>query len=385
MRIGVDLRCLQEGRKGGVAEYALSLLTKLLEIDRQNRYVFFLNSFGGQEVDLGDLPAYANVEIKTFRYPNKILNLFFWYLHWPKIDRMLGGTDVLFFPNINFASWSSKAKAILTVHDLSFERYPETFSWKRRLWHFFVDPKRLAKKADRIIAVSGSTKDDLEVSYGVDASKIKTIYSAVADGFQVMDRNDLNLAKIAKKYNLPYKFILYLGTIEPRKNIIAIVRAYNQLRSLNDPELDRHKLVIAGTVGWKSEKIFSEIRLSPFADDIILTGTVDEDDLPAVYNLSSLFVYPSFFEGFGFPPLEAMACGVPVIASNNSSLPEVVGDAGILIDPDKPDEIFEAMKEVLQNRELSDKLRSKGLEQAKRFSWQKTAEKFLESINALQE
>jgi glycosyltransferase involved in cell wall biosynthesis len=382
MKIGVDLRCFQEGRKSGVAEYALNLLSKLLEIDRENQYVLFFNSFQKTEIDLGDLVAYSNVEVKIFRYPNKLLNLFFWYFNWPKIDRMLGGTDVLFFPNINFAAWSKKTKAILTIHDLSFERYSETFSWKRRLWHFFVNPKKLSRKADKIVAVSDSTRNDLEKLYEIKSSKIKVIHSAAGENFTVLDRNDLKLAEIAKSYNLPYKFILYLGTIEPRKNIIGIIRAFNQLRSLNDAELNKYKLVIAGAVGWKSEKIFSEIKNSPFTEDIIMTGVVAKDDMSAVYNLASIFIYPSFFEGFGFPPLEAMQCGLPVVASNNSSLPEIVGEAGILVDPDKPDEIYQAMKEVLQNRELSAKLRQSGLERAKKFTWQETAEKFLEVIKS---
>lgn len=383
MRIGIDIRCMMDGRRTGVEEYTFNLLAKLLEQDRDNQYILFFNSFQKKEIEFGNLLSHNNFKIKRFRYPNKLLNLFFWYLNWPKIDRMLGGADVLFLPNINFAAWSHRTKVILTMHDLSFELYPETFSWKRRLWHFFVNPKKLTKKVDKIIAVSDSTKNDLIKLYGINSAKIKTIHSAVAEIFSPIDRNGLKMIEIRDKYSLPYKFIFYLGTLEPRKNIVGLIRAYNQLRKLNDAELNKYKLVLAGSPGWKYKKIFQEVSRSPFRQDIIIEDSIEDEDRPIVYNLASLFVYPSFFEGFGFPPLEAMQCGVPVVTSNNSSLPEIAGDAAILIDPEKPDEIFEAMKEVLQNRELSDKLRSKGLEQAKRFSWQKTAEKFLEAVNSL--
>lgn len=374
---------MQEGPKSGVGEYALNLLEHLLDQDQENQYVIFLNHFRKRGFNSAAFQKYQNVEVKKFGFPNKLLNFCFWYLGWPKIDRMLGGADILFFPNINFAAWSPKTKVILTVHDLSFERYPETFSWKRRLWHFFINPKRLARKADKIIAVSDSTKSDLKVLYGLNYAKIKTIHSAVVENFAPIDRNGLKMIEIRDKYSLPYKFILYLGTIEPRKNIIGIIRAYNQLRNLKDTELDKYKLVLAGKPGWKYREIFKEVKDSPFRQDIIIEDAIEDEDRPVVYGLSSLFVYPSFFEGFGFPPLEAMASGVPVIASNNSSLPEIVGDAGILIDPDKPDEIFQAIKAVLQSRELSDKLRTKGIEQARKFSWPKTAEKFLETVGIL--
>jgi glycosyltransferase involved in cell wall biosynthesis len=380
MRIGIDIRCLGEGRRTGVEEYALNLLHNLFSIDKKNEYVLFLNSFKKTGNAVLDFSKYKNVSIKTFRWPNKMINFLFWYLNFPKIDKMLGGVDILFFPNIIFAAASRKTKVILTVHDLSFEHFPETFSWKRRLWHWFINPRKLCQKADGIIAVSESTKKDIEEIYKIKPEKISVVYSGARSSFKSIDRNDQKLLTVKEKYNLPYKFMLYLGTIEPRKNIVGIIRAYNQLRNIKHPELAKYKLVIAGERGWKSEKIFSEIGKSPFGEDIIFTGFVADEDKPAIYNLASLFVYPSFFEGFGFPPLEAMACGVPVITSNNSSLPEVAGAAAILIDPDKPDEIYQAMKEILLSRNLQESLRKKGFEQVKKFEWKKTAEEFLKVI-----
>lgn len=357
-------------------EYAVNLLESLFAIDKKNGYVLFLNSFSRPKINLDRFKKYENVQIKIFRFPNKLLNFLFWYLHWPKIDRMMGGADVIFLPNIIFAGFSGKVKVVVAAHDLSFERYPETFSWKRRLWHLFINPRRLYQRADKIIAVSRSTKDDLMELYQINSSKIEVVSSAVSQKFRVIDRNDPRLISVKDKYQLPYLFILYLGTLEPRKNIIGLVRAYNQLRKINHPVLNRYKLVIAGSKGWKCRKIFSEIEDSPYRDDIIIVGFIQDEDKPLLYNLASLFVYPSFFEGFGFPPLEAMKCGIPVLASNNSSLPEITGDGAILTDPDKPDEIYQAMKEILLSRELQIKLAEKGLENAKKFDWRKTAREY---------
>lgn len=378
MRIGIDIRCLAEGRRTGVEEYTINLLHSLFSTDKKNEYVLFFNSFKKPKINLSDFEKYKNVSIKIYRYPNKLLNFLFWYFDWPKIDKLISGADVIFSPNIIFSAWSKKTKAVFAIHDLSFERCPETFSAKKRLWHMFINPKKLCRSADKIISVSDSTKNDLREIYRIPEGKIKTIYSGISENFKVIDRNNPKLIEVKKKYNLPYKFILYLGTIEPRKNIIGIVRAYNQFRGINHSELNRYKLVVAGASGWKQKQIFKEIKNSSFKNDIIFSGFIDDEDKPALYNLASLFVYPSFFEGFGFPPLEAMSCGAPVITSNNSSFPEIIGSAGIMIDPDRPDEIFQAMKNILLDKNLRENLIKKGLEQAKKFNWQKTASQYLD-------
>jgi glycosyltransferase involved in cell wall biosynthesis len=382
MKIGIDTRCLERGRRTGVEEYTLNLLKNVFDLDKKNEYILFFNAWKKLGINLEWTEKYANVSHKILHYPNKFFNLTLWYFNWPKIDKLIGGADVFFMPNINFSAFSKETKLIATIHDLSFEHLPENFSWKSRLWNFLINPKKLCQRAQKIIAVSASTRNDLELFYKIDPQKITMTHSAVSDDFKVMNRNDPKMLEVKEKYNLPYHFILYLGAIEPRKNILSIVKAYNQLRRLKNQELDKYKLVIAGARGWKENGTMKEIEKSPWKDDIFNIGFIEPENKPYLYNLASLFVYPSFFEGFGFPPLEAMKSGVPVITSNNSSLPEIVGDAGILIDPEKPDEIYRAMREILLNKNLREKLREKGLNQAQKFSWRKTAEEFLEVVNS---
>lgn len=383
MRIGIDIRCLADGKRTGVGEYAFRVLEGIFESDKENEYVLFFNSWKKSAFNPAVFKKYPNVEIKIFRFPNKLLNFLFWYLRWPHADRMIGGADVFFMPNLNLIALSRGVKLVLTVHDLSFEYYPETFSWKRRLWHAFVNMPKLCRRADKIIAVSESTRDDIVGYYKVPESKITVVYSGAADSFRPIDRNDPSLLAVKEKYDLPYRFILFLGTIEPRKNVRSLVRAYNKMREENHPEMGKYKLVIAGGPGWREKKTISEIEKSPYRKDIVLTGFISEKDKPYLYNLASLFVYPSFFEGFGFPVLEAMKCKIPVVTSNSSSLPEIVADAGIMVDADRADEILLAMKSVLSDRSLHSRLSDQSWRQAMRFGWPRASRESLDILTKI--
>lgn len=383
MKIGIDIRCLSEGRRTGVEEYSLNLLEKILKEDNDNKYVLFLNSWKKPKLEIDFLKNHKNVELKISRFPNKILNFFLWYFNWPKLDKLIGGVDVFFMPNLNFVALSLKVKLILTVHDLSFEYYPETFSWKRRLWHIFINPQKIIRRADKVLAVSDSTRNDLIGFYKINPAKVETVYNGVGEVFGRIDRNDPRLLKIKEKYALPFNFILFLGTFEPRKNIGGIVRAYERMRQEGGSQLEKYKLVIAGSEGWKSAKLKREIKKSSLAKDIYQVKFIDEEDKVFVYNLAALFVYPSFFEGFGLPPLEAIKCGVPVIVSDNSSMVETVGEAGILTDAFSADEIALAMKEFLIDKELKKEFYPAGIRQAQKFTWTKAAKKFLEIVKKI--
>lgn len=383
MKIGIDIRCLSDGRRTGVEEYTVNLLHNLFSLDQRNEYVLFLNALHETKFDFSQFAKYPNVRLQKFRIPNKLLNLCFWYLNWPHVDKMLGGVEVFFMPNINFVALSAKTKLVLTVHDLSFELFPETFSLKRRAWHFFINPKKLCQKAAAVIAVSQSTKNDIVTWYKIKAEKVHCIYSGTSDDFVEIDRNDERLFQVREKYHLPFNFIFFLGTVEPRKNIAALVKAFDALKETGGAQFEKYKLVIAGVRGWKSAAIFKQLRSAKFTQDITYTDLISNEDKPLVYNLASVFVYPSLFEGFGLPVLEAMKCKVPVITSNTSALPEVVGEAGIMVDPDKPDELFVALRDVLLDRKLQENLKEKSWRRAFQFHWRKTALEFLGIIGKM--
>jgi len=400
MVIGIDVRCLAEGRRTGVEEYTLNVLEYLFRIDQKNRYVLFFNSFKKPGIDFAWIKKYPNVSVKIFRFPNKLMNFFLWYFRWPHLDRLIsgpastrgdsstrGGVDIFFMPNINFGSVSKKCQLVLTIHDLSFEKFTETFSWKRRLWHVFVNPRHITRRARKIVAVSHSTKHDLLTLYRTPAEKIETIWSGVNNEFREIDKDNIVLRIVREKYKLPEKFILYFGTIEPRKNIQGLVRAYNEFRIMaeknGNTDLLEYDLVIAGYPGWASDAIYTEIKNSRYQYHIFTIEEVAGDDKVALYNCAAIFAYPSFYEGFGFPALEAMKCGIPTIVSNSSSLPEVVNSGALLVDPDKPSELCDIMSEVLSSPELHAKLKKAGLERSQEFRWEKTAEKMLAMFNKM--
>ncbi len=375
MRIGIDLRSLEEENISGVGEYTLEIIRCLLEADRKNDYIIFSNAFRNQNENFSFIDEYSNVKLARFRFPNKLLNLFLWYLNWPKLDKLIGGVDVFFAPNINFLTVSRNCKFVTTFHDLSFEYFPEFFRHKTMLWHsWFVNPRKIARNSDSVIAVSKSTKTDLENIYGISPEKVRVVRHGVGEEYRIIDRNDPKLLEIQKKYGLPYKYILYLGNIEPRKNIVSIIEAFKDFQKVN-AQFGRCKLVFAGNISRQYTDIFNREK-----NGIFSIGYVAKDDKPFLYNLASLFVYPSHFEGFGLPVLEAMACGTPVITSHNSSIPQVAGKSAIAIDPNRPEQLREAMKSILGDEKLQTTLRQRGLEQARKFSWRKCANETLKIL-----
>jgi len=208
---------------------------------------------------------------------------------------------------------------------------------------------------------------------------------------KVFNKDDSDFNQVRQKYNLPERFIFYLGNLEPRKNIEGLIESYtlyrnNEIGDFITPEArelaskGKMSLVIAGAQSWKYSGIYDTAKQSKYSEDIYFIDYVDNKDKVYLYNLASLFMFPSFYEGFGFPPLEAMACGTPVIASNTSSLPEIIGSAGILVNPYDINEISGAMSQVLNNKDLQDHLIEKGLKKVKNYNWQKCAQEVIESF-----
>ena len=229
--------------------------------------------------------------------------------------------------------------------------------------------KSSLKRADGVISVSQNTKSDIIKLIGTDENKIKIVYEA-ADSKYKKTIDIIKLKEIKAKYKLCDKFIFYSGSLSPRKNMVRFLLAYDKIKAKIP-----HKLVLTGGRSWNDRNV-REI-INQMGESVIKLGYVNDEDMPFVYNLADLFVYPSLYEGFGLPPLEAMACGCPVITSNTSSIPEVVGDAGVMVDPHDVDELAKAMYEVLTNYDLRESMVKKGLERARKFSWEKCARECL--------
>lgn len=368
MRIGIDIRPLTFGRRSGVEGYIINLLNSLFEIDQENEYQLFYNSFKGKVSKDLNVEGKNNVNLMQFKWPNKFLNFSLKFFKSPKIDQMLGGVDMLFEPNILFNAISPQCKSVVTFHDLSFEIHPRYYSFKRRLWHRMVNPKYLAKNADGIIAVSESTKKDLINIYGINPDKIKVIYSGL---HRVINQDVAHAEEMKKKHQVPDKFLLYLGVIEPRKNIIGIISAFEKFKEATN---NNYKLVLAGSEGWLSKKIIKKAKDSKYSQDIILYGYVTEEFKQYLMACAAIFLFPSFYEGFGFPPLEAMAASTPVLTSSVSSLPEVCGKAAVYADPYNVNEIKKAIITIIEDNHLRIELINQGKNQLEKYSWKRCAQ-----------
>ena len=354
------------------------MLEALFELDTGHEFVLWYNAY--KKIDTGHFPKISeNVKLIRTRIPNKLFNLSLSLFRWPKLDKLIGkragGIDALWVPDPRPAPVSKGCKKIITFHDLSFEDFKYSFNFKTRLWHKILRPKKEAAEADVIIAVSEFTKGQLTEEYNIDQRKIKVIYEAASSHLKPM-----NLPKgfelVKRKYGLPESYFLCLSTLEPRKNTAGIIEAY--LKWQEDTKVNVG-LVIAGK---KYPGIFSEPRLKEHPN-IHLTGFIDEEDKALLYQHALAFLYPSFYEGFGLPILEAMQCGAPVITSDATAMPEVAGQAALLVNPNRPDELKKAMHEIYRDTELRAGLSQKGLARASEFSWWKTASQLIGYIDKI--
>lgn len=373
MKIAIDLRSLQNSSISGVENYILNLLEYMIPANPGNTYTLFTNSYKGY--DFSHL-KFINTTTVSGRIPNRIMNLSLKFLNYPKFENMFGKFDCLFLPNFNQFSIAPSTKLVLTVHDLSPIVTPEFYDMRRKLWHKIVNIRQALMRADKILAVSEFTKAELIRIYELPESKIFVTPLGVENSTFYPNLSEDKLRQTRNIYGLPGAFYLFIGTIEPRKNITGLIKAFELL----DNDMD---LVIAGRRGWKYDSVMELIEQSPKRHRIKYVGYVDEDHKAYLIKLAQCLVWPSFYEGFGLPPLEAMAVGVPVITSQVSSLPETVGDAAILVDPYNVGDIAEAMRQVVSNPTLKADLVNKGFVQAKKFTWQQTAAKTLEVFKSL--
>jgi glycosyltransferase involved in cell wall biosynthesis len=354
VKIAIDTQTTL-GQRSGFGFYVKNLVEALQKIDKNNKYILIAPK---QKQDFYTLERFTWDQFK-----------------FPKIAKNKK-VDILHQPCFSVPIFY-KGKKVVTVHDIIPLIFPGNLPLVSRLFYsrWMTYSYRYA---DMIIADSICTKNDIVKHLGIAPEKIKVIYLAVSSDFKP-ESSRTKTEEIEKKYNTTDKYFIHIGTLEPRKNLMFLVRSY----SLAVKSGVKENLVIAGKKGWYFEGLFDLVKKLGLEKRVIFTGYVEDKDTPTLYSGATALIFPSIYEGFGFPPLEAMACGTPVISSNTSSLPEVVGDAGILIPPKNEKEWANMMIEVSQNNKLAEKLKIKGLQQAKKFSWEQTAKKTIEIYDSI--
>lgn len=349
MKIAIDTQTTL-GQKSGFGFYVKNLIEALANVDPRDEYVLI-----------------KPLTEKDFSTPKRL----FWdQVTFPK-RASKAKVDLLHQPCFS-APLFYRGKVVVTCHDLISIFFPKNLPLASRLFYSKWMPFSY-RRADMIIAISEHTKRDIMALLKIPESKIRVIHSAASKDFRPI-RSKAILAKVQKKYLTGKNYLLHVGTLEPRKNLPFLVRAY----ALAVREGIDAKLVITGKKGWYYEGLFRLVDELHLNDKVIFTGYVAEHDLPALYSGARTFVFPSIYEGFGLPPLEAMACGTPVISSNTSSLPEVIDKAGILLPPKDERLWAKNIFKVLKDSRLGKTLSEMGLRQARKFSWEETARKTIE-------
>ncbi len=364
MRIAIDAHSVGT-RLGGNESYATNLIEALAEIDKVNEYTIFVT-------------RREAVERFRDRWPNFKIRPTLPHTPLVRIPLTLSAelrrnpVDLL---HVQFTSppWSP-CPVVVSIHDLSFEHLPQTFKRRSRL-QLRLTVRRSARTAARIITLSEYTRQDLIDTYRLPAEKIQVVPLAAPPAFAPV-HDDKELQRVRQTYGIEKDYILSVGSIQPRKNLRRLIEAYSLLRA--DPTVGKlPQLVLVGKNAWLYGETLQSLKDRNAGASVVLTGYVPEADLPALYSGASCFIYPSYFEGFGLPPLEAMKCGAPVIVGNKTSLPEVVGDAALLVDPFDINAIAAAIQQVTTNANLRSELSARGLVRAAHFDWKTTARQTL--------
>lgn len=360
MRIAIDAHMIGE-RETGNETYTLNLIRELISLDQRNEY--FLYTTRADELQ-ARLPC-EKAHIVPLWPAISFLRI---SLAMPVIARKQGASLL----HVSYiAPPFCPCPTVVTVHDLSYILFPHFFSLRDRLLLSTLVPTSL-RRAAKVIAVSQRTKKDLLEHYHLPENQVAVTYEAASEAFQPIEE-EARLTEVKERYGLHEPFVLTIGNLQPRKNMIRLVKAHASLRKKGFA----HQLVIVGQAYWRTSDIFRAVKEYGLEDKVVFTGYVPDADLPLLYNAADLFTFVSLYEGFGLPVLEAMACGTPVVSSRGGSLPEVVGDAGVLVDPLDVEGIAQAMAEVLSQPQLASQLRAKGLKQAASFSWQRMAQETL--------
>lgn len=363
--IGIDYTAAYE-QGAGIGRLVRQLVSALAVEDPTTPYKLFV---AGASLDKLPPPPGSNFQWK----PTRITPRWFariWFrarLYWP-IETFIGNVKLYHATDFTLPPTLPKTKTILTVHDLSFVRSPDTLPITLKTYLDRTVPYSV-KRADHVLADSQATKDDLIDLYGTPPEKITVLLSGVDANFQPIKDKD-KIQAIRAKYKIPDRpYIFSIGTVQPRKNYPRLIQALHQLGD----EFSEVNLVIAGGKGWLENPIYETIRQLGMENRVIFTGFADDADIPTLYSAAALTAYPSLYEGFGFPIVESMACGTPVLTSHVSSMPEVAGDAALMIDPFDIEAMVDGLRVLLTDDTLRKTLIERGFQQAKKFTWEKAA------------
>jgi len=372
MEIGIDIRMIGKKRTGDEAVF-FNLVKNLAKIDNQNEYRLFTDITDEKILEetksnLG-IAEKNNFEIISLKTRNKF-TWNFWML--PRYLRR-NPVDIYQTQYITPFFVPKKIKIFTIIHDISFNFYPQLIKFSDLFFLKLLIPLSL-RRADKIIAVSEFTRNEIIKFYKIAPEKVAVAYNAVGDNFVNADLSPEKLEEVRRKYNLPEKFILYLGTMQPRKNLPVLIGAFGKIRQ----QFSSVKLVLAGRKGHNYDKKIDEtIKENSLENEIIFPGFIDEKDKPVVYKLAEIFCFPSLYEGFGIPVLEAMISGVPIIASDIPPHKEIARESVLYFNPENYDDLARKLAQLLENEDLRNDLILKEKEQTQKFSWKRTAEKML--------
>lgn len=370
MRIGISTSVIQRG-KTGIAQYLFGLLRALKRCAHEHELTLFVLE--------QDIPLFSQITgTKIITVPEKfrspVRDILWHQIELPALARK-HKLDVLHIPSYRRMLWPKPCPTVATIHDLAPFHVAEKYDWKR-MFYGRVVVKRLAHRQDEIIAISQNTARDITRFFGVAPDKITVIHNGLEHDRFFPDSVSAAKRAVANKHGISAPFFLYVARLEhPAKNHVRLIEAFNRFKAETKSPWN---LVFGGSDWHGAEEIHRKASTSPFARDIRSLGFVSNADLPTLYRAADVFVYPSLFEGFGLPPVEAMACGCPVISSNRGSLSEVVGSAARIIDPEDIEQLQAEMARVALNPELRQSLREAGLVHAQLFTWQSTAQQTLQ-------
>ena len=372
MRIAIDYTAaIRQG--AGIGNYVRSLVNALLAQDARNQYTLLTSGHPTRE---HPFPQAENVRGRSIIIPDRYLNILWYRWRLPLSATFLTGqVDIYHGPDFVLPPMNDKVHKVVTVHDLAFVEHPEYTVPPLAAYLNKVVPEAVAA-ADVVAAVSQATSQTLIEHFKTPPEKITIIPNGIRPYFRRIT-DPILLSATRHKFGLKHPFVLGVGTLEPRKNHLGLIKAFHKVQSATGNKLRPAMLVLAGGPGWlydETQQLIAKLKLE---NKVRFLGHVTELELITLYSMTDVFVFPSFYEGFGVPLIEAMACGTPVITSNTSSLPEVAGDAAVLIDPHNTGQIAKAMLQVLEDNQLRDELRQKGYTRAQHFTWPKSASKML--------